>query len=584
MPNRLARASSPYLRQHADDPVDWYPWGEEAFAHARETERPIFLSVGYASCHWCHVMQRESFRDPATAGLLNDRYVSVKVDREVRPDVDELYLAYVVAATGHGGWPMSVILTPELRPVFGGTYFPPESHPGVPSFQSILERISTSFSLQPDVVARSAEDAMDYLRVMFAPPKPGAATRGVVDLAFSAVLDEADPVNGGFGSAPKFPQPTVAQFLLAYHRITGDERALALVEAEAVGIVGGGIYDQAGGGIARYSVDDRWLVPHFEKMLYDNAQLLSTLAGLHIRRPRDAWRRAMGDTAAFLERDLLMPSGGYASSLSADTQGEEGATYVWGWEELESLLDAEELALAREHLGVSREGNWEGSVILTRENLDDDPRVNALLSRLFSRRQRRPQPDRDGKVIVSWNALAAIGLMDAGAAVGDDAITKRGVELVRFLLAEAAGADGQVRRIVGDTHQPAPQVLDDAAALALAAVRAFETADEREFLGAAERILAAAEATFASDGVWFMTPASTELPLRPRERHDGPTPSGPHLAALAALSLAAHGVRASGMSATAEQVLERSASFAEWAPLGMGSALHAMCELLEQRG
>ena len=581
MPNRLATETSPYLRLHADDPVDWHPWGQEAFDLARDTGRPIFLSIGYASCHWCHVMHRESFRDPATAAALNDGFVSIKVDRESRPDVDEVYMAYVVAANGHGGWPMTVFLTPQLLPVFGGTYFPPESAHNMPSFLDVLDEVSGAFGDRPHVADATAESAMEYLRVMFEPPlaqMPGAA---LLHRSADEILGSVDRVHGGFGGAPKFPQAPVTDFLLAYYRFAGDDRALDAAEAQLRAMLRGGIFDQAGGGIARYTVDDNWLVPHFEKMLYDNAQLLTSLAALHTERPHDEWAHAMRATADFLERDLTSPGGALYSSLSADTLGDEGATYVWTYDELAEFLPPADLAIAEDYLGVTLDGNWEGCNVLTRcgGRAEAAETVDRVLAELLAERLQRPQPEVDTKVLVSWNALAARGLMVAGAALDDAALAERGVALTRHLLEQAVAADGGVVHLLGDEASEGVRLAEDAAALALAAVLAHEATGDTGLLASAIRILDRAVDLFAEDGVWFMTPADTELPLRPREQHDSPTSTGASLAALAALRLW-RVTEEPRFRALAEDTLSRMVPIAEHSPFAAGTALVATCELL----
>jgi uncharacterized protein len=580
MPNRLAEETSPYLRLHADDPVDWYPWGEEAFARARDLRLPIFLSIGYASCHWCHVMHRESFRDTAVAEALNDRFVPIKVDRESRPDVDELYMAYVVAANGHGGWPMSVFLTPQLLPIFGGTYFPPEPAHNLPSFLQVLDDVAEAFGHRPHVADNTAEEALEYLRVLFAPPLPDTISRGMLHRSADALLGICDPVHGGFGGAPKFPQSPVLDFLLAYHRLTADDRALTCAETTLRAIVRGGIFDQAGGGIARYTVDDGWLIPHFEKMLYDNAQLLTSLAAMQAAKPDSEWEHAIRATAAFLERDLAAPNGLFVSSLSADTRGEEGATYVWTHAELAALLSADELTLAEEALGVSAEGNWEGRTILTRTvGREREPEaVDALLGKLQDARQLRPQPQVDAKVLVSWNALAARGLLDAGAALYDEGLTNRGLALVQLLLESAVAADGGVLHQLGDERSLNVRLAEDANALAVAVAAAYDATGDDALLGEGTKLLQNAAERFSRDGVWYMTPEDTELPLRPLAQHDSPTPSSASLAATAAVKL----WRASGDESFrwyAEDALERLTPIAERSPLRAGTALAAMADL-----
>jgi uncharacterized protein YyaL (SSP411 family) len=419
---------------------------------------------------------------------------------------------------------------------------------------------------------------------MFALPQPGEIGEELLACSASIVTSASDEMSGGFGSAPKFPQAPVTDFLLAHHRLTGDERSLAAVEAALEGMVRGGIYDQTGGGIARYAVDDLWLVPHFEKMLYDNGQLLSTLAGAHSARPREEWALTIRQTAAFLERELRQPSGAFASSLSADTLGEEGATYVWTFSELASILSAAQLALAERHLGVSPTGNWEGRTILTRPGgrTGDAPGVDEVLARLLSERRQRPQPDVDSKQIVSWNALAALGLLDAGEALGDQALGERGVELVRILLDRSVGADSTVLHLLADTGDEGVCLGDDAAALALATVRAYETTGDSTLRSVARDLFARAAERFEDEGAWYLTAETTELPLRPRSQHDSPTPMTASLAAHAAIRLA----RATGdnsFRSLAESTLRRVAQLAQRSPFAAGSALAAIAELRATR-
>ncbi len=392
MPNRLATETSPYLRLHAEDPVDWYAWGDEAFSAAKEQNKLIFLSIGYASCHWCHVMQRESFKDEATAKLINEHYIPVKVDRESRPDVDELYMAYVVGSTGHGGWPMTVFMTPELWPVFGGTYFPPAPAYGMPAFSELLTELAAAWQKDRAAVKQAADESSTYLDAMFAVHERKDVDDTVVNTAAEAVADVVDPEWGGFGEAPKFPQWPVLDFLLAYHRLVGFPTQLQMVSESVRKMLGGGIYDHVGGGIARYAVDQMWLVPHFEKMLYDNAQLLSTLAQLQQLEPDPLWGHAARGTFDFLRRDLQLDNGLYASSLSADTEGEEGLTYTWTWEQAAEVLSEDELDLARRALDLTPAGNWESTNVLTRrDGLAYEPEaVDAVLAKLLDAAREAP--------------------------------------------------------------------------------------------------------------------------------------------------------------------------------------------------
>ncbi|HEY8601296.1 MAG TPA: thioredoxin domain-containing protein, partial [Thermomicrobiales bacterium] len=342
MTNRLANETSPYLLQHKDNPVDWYPWGEEALAHARDADRPILLSIGYAACHWCHVMEHESFEDEATAALMNDRFVSIKVDREERPDLDTIYMEAVQALTGHGGWPMTVFLTPEGVPFYGGTYFPPTARHGLPAFADVLRSVADAYQNRREDVAHNAVQLRERLRVGFqfggAAGGEGALTPAILDEATSRLAGTFDRTHGGFGSAPKFPQGMTLDFLLRQYRRTGDRGALAMAELTLEKMARGGMYDQLGGGFHRYSVDERWLVPHFEKMLYDNAILVPVYLHAYQLTGKDLYRRIAVETLDWATREMTDGNGGFFSTLDADTEGEEGKYYVWTYDELIALL------------------------------------------------------------------------------------------------------------------------------------------------------------------------------------------------------------------------------------------------------
>lgn len=570
--DRLARASSPYLKMHAADPVDWWPWGEEAFALARSTERPIFLSSGYAACHWCHVMQRESFRDTGTAAFLNERFVPVKLDRELRPDVDSVYMDYLIATTGRGGWPMSVFLTPGLAPILAGSYFPKEAPHGTATFMDVLRAVDALWRGDRQRALADGEAALRFLREETSVPAAVPFGREVLDDAAAALVARADRTHGGFDGAPKFPLTPVVSFLARYAQETGDAEAAAVVDATLRGVLRGGIYDQAGGGMARYATDEAWLVPHFEKMLYDNALLLSMLAAAARLALSDEYVHAARRTAAFLQRDLGAPGGGFFSALSADTEGVEGGTYTWSYEELAEELSADELALAERELGVTRDGNWEGATILTRPHGRDASAeaVDALLDRLLAARSRRAQPDVDTKVLMSWNALAARGLVEAGAAFDDRAMTGLGLATLERL--DDAVSGDEVPHDVEDAGSA--RLLEDYADLAAAAVAAYEAVGDDRWLERARTLQHAAVSRFG-DGELFMTPRDVDLPVRPRERGDSPTPSG-------ASTLAHVGVRLYAVTGeerfltSARARLEQTLGLAEAAPEHAGAALEAM--------
>src|SRR4051794_22139700 len=482
MPNRLAAATSPYLLQHADNPVDWREWGDDAFVEARQRGVPVFLSVGYAACHWCHVMAHESFEDGATAAQLNADYVCVKVDREERPDVDAVYMEATVAMTGQGGWPMTVVLDHDGHPFFAGTYFPDRPRGGQPSLRQGLAGISEAWRDRQDDVRRVAADVRDHLARQV-PASGEALTPADLDAAVATLAGDFDEQHGGFGSAPKFPPSMVLEFLR--RRADYDERASRMLDRTLEAMARGGLYDQLGGGFARYSVDAGWVVPHFEKMLYDNAQLV----GLYARRGGGLGDRVAAATAEFLLRELRTAEGGLASALDADSEGEEGRFYVWTPDQLEDVLGAEDGRWATALFGVTGTFEHGTSTLQLPHDPDDWPRFDDVRARLLAARGGRIRPARDDKVVAAWNGLAIAGLCDAGRLLGReeyvDAAREAGDLLARLHL-----VDGRLRRVSRDGRVGAPAgVLEDYGAvaggfLALCGV----TADER-WLAAATALL-----------------------------------------------------------------------------------------------
>src|SRR5215211_6115717 len=405
MANRLASSTSPYLRQHADNPVDWWEWGDEAFAEARRRDVPVLLSIGYAACHWCHVMAHESFEDEATAAVMNEQFVNIKVDREERPDVDAVYMTATQAMTGHGGWPMTCFLTPDGEPFHCGTYYPPVPRPGMPSFGDLLSAVTEAWTERGREVRASATRIAAQLAGQDWPLTPSPVDRETLDAAVGQLAGQYDRRHGGFGDAPKFPPSMVCEFLLRHHERTGSTRSLEMAQGTGERMARGGIYDQLAGGFARYSVDAQWVVPHFEKMLYDNAQLLRLYTHLWRSTGSALARRVADETAAFLIRDLGTPEGGFASALDADTDGEEGLTYVWTREQIGDELLAD-------LLGVTETGTFEHgtSVLQLRTDPEDAARWAAARADLLARRQARPQLARDDKVVAAWNGLAIAAL------------------------------------------------------------------------------------------------------------------------------------------------------------------------------
>jgi uncharacterized protein YyaL (SSP411 family) len=517
--NRLSQETSPYLLQHADNPVDWYPWGEEAFERALAEDKPILLSIGYAACHWCHVMEHESFEDDETARLMNERFVSVKVDREERPDVDGLYMEAVVSMTGQGGWPMTVFLTPDGRPFYGGTYFPPEPRFNMPSFQQLLLAVSEAYTAQRDDLERQADALVGAIReANDRAPSSEPLTSELITRAVSALQAQFDPQHGGFGRAPKFPPASNLELLLR----TGREDALELVVKTLDGMAAGGMYDVVGGGFHRYSVDDAWLVPHFEKMLYDNALLASTYLHGWLVTGDDRYRRTVEATLDYMVRELRLPEGGFASAQDADTNGVEGLTYSWTAAEIEE-------ALGEPHPDWLRPFEHDRSII--RGELPEDAR-----RRLFEVRVDRPQPLRDDKVVTAWNGMALAAFAEAAHRLERPDYLEVAVSLAVFLRETMADADGLLRRTYRDGVAKIDGYLEDYAQVANGYIELHWATGDLRWLEEAY-VLAAHADVFADEerGGWFV--GGDELVARRKEFDDHPTPSGNSMMAYVMLRL-----------------------------------------------
>jgi uncharacterized protein YyaL (SSP411 family) len=546
MPNRLAAETSPYLLQHADNPVDWYPWGDEALERARREDKPILLSIGYAACHWCHVMAHESFEDPATAAVMNERFVNVKVDREERPDLDAIYMQAVQAMTGHGGWPMTVFLTPEGEPFYGGTYFPPADRHGMPAFTKLLTAVSEAYRDRRESIQKSAESVRAIYRSAEAVAQPeGAVTAETLELAYRAVASRYDAQFGGFDGAPKFPPTMVLDFLLRHWARTGTRNALGMAHGTFLAMARGGIYDQIGGGFSRYTVDGRWLVPHFEKMLYDNALLIRFGTHLWQATRDDTVRRVTEETTQWLAREMTSPEGGFYSSFDADSEGHEGKFYLWDEHELDALLGSD-AALVKAYYGTSPGGNFEGRNILhvpvqadtvaARFNTKPET-VYATLQRakrvLYDARAKRVWPGRDEKVLAGWNGLALRGVSEAAHAFGRDDFATLALRNARFLR-DTMMRDGRVLRTHKDGVTRIPGFLEDHAALALGFLAVFEQTLDVEWLALARRLADTMQTWFWDDATnaFFDTARDAEsLITRPRDVTDNAIPSGTSLAA-----------------------------------------------------
>ncbi|NLU82780.1 thioredoxin domain-containing protein [Rhodococcus sp. HNM0569] len=544
--NRLADSRSPYLLQHADNPVHWQEWGPDALASARERDVPILLSVGYAACHWCHVMAHESFEDDATAELMNANFVCVKVDREERPDLDAIYMTATVAMTGQGGWPMTCFLTPDGAPFYCGTYYPRIAHGGMPSFTQVLDAIVDTWRTRREDVTRAGDAVVTELtRSAGAVPAGGAPTADALDAAVASVLQDEDTAHGGFGGAPKFPPSALLEGLIRHTERTGSSDVHDAVERTASAMARGGIHDQLAGGFARYSVDAEWIVPHFEKMLYDNAQLLRVYAHLARRTSSPEYTRVAAGIVDFLLRDLRTETGAFASSLDADTEGVEGLTYVWTPEELVDVLGFDDGVWAAGLLGVGASGTFEAgtSVAQLLETPDDPARWARVREALFAYRLTRPQPARDDKVVTAWNGLAIGALAEAGAGLGEpewvDAARAAAEAVVDLHV-----VDGRVRRAsLGGEVGESAGVLEDYAALAAGLLALYQATGEGRWLQTACALLEAALEHFAdaeAPGAWFDTADDAEvLVSRPRDPVDGATPSGASTIADALLTAAA---------------------------------------------
>ncbi|GAB4085996.1 thioredoxin domain-containing protein [Myceligenerans cantabricum] len=523
MTNRLATATSPYLQQHADNPVDWREWGDDAFAEARRRDVPVLLSVGYAACHWCHVMAHESFEDDDVAAAVNGRFVAIKVDREERPDVDAVYMTATTALTGQGGWPMTCFLTPDGEPFYCGTYYPREH------FLVLLDAVTEAWTQRRDAVVEQGTAITDAVAHSTAPQPPEAFDDAALGHAARLVARDADPARGGFGGAPKFPPSMTLEHLLRHHARTGDPESLRVVGRTCEAMARGGLYDQLAGGFARYTVDAAWVVPHFEKMLYDNAQLLRVYLHLHRMTGSALAERVARETAGFLLADLRTPEGGFASALDADTDGVEGLTYVWTAEQLADVLGADDGARAAQVLSVTPEGTFEHGTSTLQLHGDPDPDWwPGVRARLAGARSARPQPARDDKVVTAWNGLAIAALAEAGALLGVAAYLDGARECADLVL-RLHLVDGRLRRasregVVGT----AAGVAADHGDLAEGLLALHQATGEARWLDAAGDLLDVALARFGDgDGGFFDVPDDAErLVSRPKDSTDGPEPAG----------------------------------------------------------
>jgi len=549
MTNRLAAETSPYLLQHANNPVDWYPWGAEALERARSEDKPIFLSIGYSACHWCHVMERESFENPAIAEQLNREFVAIKVDREERPDLDDVYMAAVQTMTGGGGWPMSVFLTSDLEPFFGGTYFPPEDRHGMPGFPRVLGAIAEAYrNRRAEVVAQGRELAAHLREQLDVQPGSAEVERRQLDAAVGRLAQSFDPVHGGFGGAPKFPAPMTLEFMLRAWRRSGDAETLHMVTLTLDRMADGGIHDQLGGGFARYSTDARWLVPHFEKMLYDNAQLAHAYLEAYRATGIDRYADVARSTLDFMIRELRTDDGGFASALDADSEGEEGRFYTWDQDEFTGALRAADLddaeaPLLNDYWGVTAAGNWEGRSILHVAGAEAP--APDLLERgrrtLFAARAPRIRPGRDDKQLAAWNGMALRALSTGVLVLGEDRFVTAAQGCVAFVRASLLRDEGRLWRTSrgGVAHTPA--FCEDYAQVADGLLTAYAALGKADDLELAVTLMDRAVADFWDEGSGTFFDTSDEhdrTVARPRSLVDGATPAANSVAADVLLRLA----------------------------------------------
>ena len=570
--NRLIHETSPYLNQHAHNPVDWYPWGPEALAKAKELDRPIFLSIGYSACHWCHVMERESFEDPAIGAYLNEHFVSIKVDREERPDLDQIYMASVQLLTKQGGWPMSVFLTPDLKPFYGGTYFPPRDLYGRPSFRRVLETLAAAWVNQRDELLKTADELSEHVQDFLGlDSKPGDLTPELLDNAHRQLGRRFDAKYGGFGGAPKFLHPMDLRLLLRLHQRFQADDALAMVRKTLDGMARGGVYDQIGGGFHRYSTDARWLVPHFEKMLYDNAQLavVYTEAWQVVGEP--FYRQIAEETLDYVRREMTRDDGPFFSTQDADSEGEEGKFFVWTPGELEAALGKEEAQFAASVWGVAEDGNWEGVSVLHRARSDEQDaallklpleafqaRLRDAKAKLYASRSQRIRPGRDEKILTAWNGLMISAFAHGGLAFDRQDYVEVACKAADFILAHMRTPEGRLLRTsFKGSEAKLNGYLEDYAYLLDSLISVYEATFDPRWIESALEIAGVMIDEFwdAQAGGFFYTGNTHEtLIARAKDPHDNATPSGNAVATTALLRLATLTERAD-LREKAEQTL-----------------------------
>lgn len=593
-PNRLIHETSPYLLQHAYNPVDWHPWNEQTLKLAHETGKPILVSIGYAACHWCHVMERESFEDEQVAAYMNQHFICIKVDREERPDVDQIYMDAVQAVSGQGGWPLNMFLTPSAEPFYGGTYFPPKPVQGRPSWGQLLQWVVNMFDKEPDKVAQQAQNLTEHIsgidNALLTPPtEVQAINESDIEKLSNSLLGQADKYNGGFGHAPKFPNPFNIMLLMRLWHHTGNITAIEHALFTLDKMARGGIYDQIGGGFARYSVDEVWLVPHFEKMLYDNALLASTYADAYKITKKAIYKETIKGTINFVLSELTAPSGGFYSALDADSEGEEGKFYVWQKSEIDTIL-GDDAAMFNKYYDVTEGGNWEGNNILNRPVTDEQftsnntiehkqlsEIINSAKDKLMTERATRIRPGLDDKIIVSWNALMVSALVRGFEALGDEKYLQAAQKNIKFILKNCWVCEGGEAKLFHSFKEVAkhPAFLDDYATLIQALLDLYQITFDTDLIRTAKTLTDEALEKFG-DGpgkaLYYTAKGQADILYRKKEVYDSVVPSGNSVMASVLLRLSVllgnsdlHQWSVDMVSAARASVFKYPTSFGNWA-------------------
>jgi len=595
-PNRLIDETSPYLQQHARNPVDWYPWGEEALQQARELDRPLFLSIGYSACHWCHVMEHESFENEAIAAAMNEYFINIKVDREERPDLDQIYMNAVLALTGRGGWPMSVFLTPDQKPFFGGTYWPPQARMGMPGFADVIAKVREAWIDRREAVLRGADELTDAVSRMGRPAGSSSQlSDSLLQAALRSLLNSADRRHGGFGQAPKFPHPMDVRLLLRAWKRFDSQDALDVVRLTLDKMAGGGIYDHLGGGFHRYSTDEKWLVPHFEKMLYDNALLTQAYVEAFQATGNEDYRRVACETLDYVLREMTQPEGGFYSTQDADSEGVEGRFFVWYEDEIVEHLGADDAQVFNDCYDVSAGGNWEGSNILNRVKTHaqaaqvlgvSEQELTQVLSRckakLLAVREKRVWPSRDDKVLVAWNGLMMSAMAQAAQVFRESRYAQAAADAADFVLQQMRSESGRLLHAYKDGRARFDAYLDDYAALVEGLIDVYQATFEPRYLEAAiETAETMLEQFWDGDegGCFYTSRDHEQLIVRQKDLQDSATPSGNSLAATALLRLGRICGRLD-LEERARQILEMMSGQLVRAPTSAGQALIALEFLL----